>query len=971
MKLKDGTYYKLGIESVPLGYHWPGTWLKAIEDRYGNVLTIGHPIYNSNKIGRITSPNGRWVDFTYDASNRVTQITDNIGRTVNYVYDASGRLWKVIDPAGGVTEYGYDSSHRMTSIKDAKGITYLTNEYDANGRVYRQTQADGGVYEFAYTLDAGGKTLYTDVTDPRGNVRRVYFNTDGYGSSDTYALNQPEQQVVSYTRQTGTNLITRVTDPLSRNTDYTYDGMGNPLTVTRLAGTGNAVTTTFTYEPTWNQVATVTDPLNHITTFAYDTAGNLTSVTDPLSHATMFTYDTKGRPLTVKDALNNTTTFAYDPEQGDLRTITDPLNRIVTRYTDSAGRLVRVDDPMGKSSRTEYDVLNQVTKVVDPLAGTTTFTYDLNGNLLGVTDARSNATSYTYDNMDRVITRTDPLTRAESYQYDLNSNLTQHTDRSGKVTTYTYDKLDRSTFVGFSAVVGTPPTYESTVSYTYDTGGRLTQIVDSVSGTIQHSYDNLDRLTSEITPQGTVSYTYDAADRRATMTAGNQAQTTYTYDNADRLTGITQGTQSVGFTYDNADRRASLTLPNGIVVSYGYDNASQLTGMTYTLGANTLGNLAYAYDLTGRRASMGGTWARTNLPTALASATYDAANQLTQWGTTTLTYDANGNMTNDGTNTLTWNARNQLASMSGGVTASFQYDPLGRRVNKTIGGVSVGFLHDHVNSVQEQLGAGVYANILVGGVDDIFSRTDQLGTQSFIVDALGSTLSLTNSVGTVLTQYTYEPFGTSTSSGSASTASLFTARENDGTGLFFYRARYYSPSLSRFVSQDPIGFYGGANLYAYVGNRPTSLVDPYGLKPLTDCVKNLLRPYFPDTNLDAVDIQEDVRIQGWLGNAAMTWGNKIDFAPGYYDPYTTPGISLIAHELKHVEQFQRYGKRAFLSLYLQSYLFGVVQPGVGHDEAYRKIGFERVAFDIEDKVLSDLLRKYGPKQDPCGPNGCR
>ena len=353
--------------------------------------------------------------------------------------------------------------------------------------------------------------------------------------------------------------------------------------------------------------------------------------------------------------------------------------------------------------------------------------------------------------------------------------------------------------------------------------------MDSVSGTIQHSYDNLDRLTSEITPQGTVSYTYDAANRRATMTAGNQPQTTYSYDNADRLTGITQGTQSVAFTYDNADRRATLTLPNGIVVSYGYDNASQLTAMTYTLDANTLGNLAYTYDTNGRRNSVGGSWARTNLPAALASATYDAANQLTQWGATTLTYDANGNMTNDGTNTLTWNARNQLSSMSGGVTASFQNDPLGRRVNKTIGGVSTGFLHDGINPVQEQLGGRVYANLFTGGVDEFFSRTDQLGTQTHLPDALGSTLGLANTSGTILTTYAYEPFGKVSSSGPTFTPFQFTGRENDGTGFLFYRARFYSPLLGRFVSEDPLGPIDDLNLYAYVGNDPLDFTDPLGL----------------------------------------------------------------------------------------------------------------------------------------------
>ncbi len=126
--------------------------------------------------------------------------------------------------------------------------------------------------------------------------------------------------------------------------------------------------------------------------------------------------------------------------------------------------------------------------------------------------------------------------------------------------------------------------------------------------------------------------------------------------------------------------RTSLTLPNGVTLNYGYDAASQLTGITYTLGANTLGNLTYTYDLAGRRTVVGGSYARTGVPLAASPATYNVNNQLTNWKGATLTYDANGNLTSDGTNTYTWNARNQLLSISGPVPASFQYDPFGRRV---------------------------------------------------------------------------------------------------------------------------------------------------------------------------------------------------------------------------------------------------------------------------------------------------
>jgi RHS repeat-associated protein len=89
---------------------------------------------------------------------------------------------------------------------------------------------------------------------------------------------------------------------------------------------------------------------------------------------------------------------------------------------------------------------------------------------------------------------------------------------------------------------------------------------------------------------------------------------------------------------------------------------------------------------------------------------------------------------------------------------------------------------------------------------------------------------LGDSTGTLQTQYTYEPFGYATTSGAASTSSYkYTGREDDGTGLYYYRARYYHPRLQRFISEDPIGLIGGINRYAYVGNLPTMRTDPTGL----------------------------------------------------------------------------------------------------------------------------------------------
>ena len=141
-----------------------------------------------------------------------------------------------------------------------------------------------------------------------------------------------------------------------------------------------------------------------------------------------------------------------------------------------------------------------------------------------------------------------------------------------------------------------------------------------------------------------------------------------------------------------------------------------------------------------------------------------------------------------------------------------------------------GFLYDSANLVQELSGTTVTANALSGGIDEVFQRTDSAGTRSFLTDALGNTLALTDSTGTTQTSYTFEPFGNTTTTGVATTNGFaYTGRELDATGLYYYRARYYSPSIGRFISEDPIGFAGGINKYAYVGDSPTTFGDPTGL----------------------------------------------------------------------------------------------------------------------------------------------
>jgi len=163
-------------------------------------------------------------------------------------------------------------------------------------------------------------------------------------------------------------------------------------------------------------------------------------------------------------------------------------------------------------------------------------------------------------------------------------------------------------------------------------------------------------------------------------------------------------------------------------------------------------------------------------------------------------------------------------------------DPLGRRKGKTLAGVTTRYLYDGANPIQEKQNGAVSANLLAGpNLDEWYARTAAGQTHSYLPDALGSTLKLTDSSQAIVAGYTYEPYGKASVSGSPGTNSLtYTGREDDGTGLYYYRARYYHPGIGRFVQEDPIGLAGGANLYGFVAGNPVSKKDPQGLAPICD-----------------------------------------------------------------------------------------------------------------------------------------
>jgi RHS repeat-associated protein len=200
--------------------------------------------------------------------------------------------------------------------------------------------------------------------------------------------------------------------------------------------------------------------------------------------------------------------------------------------------------------------------------------------------------------------------------------------------------------------------------------------------------------------------------------------------------------------------------------------------------------------------------------------------------------DPNGNLASkaEGTDNwgYEWNARNELTRVTknGAEQARFAYDPLGRRVEKVAAGVTTTYTYEGEDILREVRGGITLKYVHGDRTDEPLAKEDGSGALTYYhVDGLGSVVKLTNVTGAVTLTRQYDGWG-NLESGANEPGFAFTGREWDPeTGLYYYRARYYSAIAGRFLSEDPIGYYGGLNLYGYVDGNPANLRDPRGLWP--------------------------------------------------------------------------------------------------------------------------------------------
>ena len=189
-----------------------------------------------------------------------------------------------------------------------------------------------------------------------------------------------------------------------------------------------------------------------------------------------------------------------------------------------------------------------------------------------------------------------------------------------------------------------------------------------------------------------------------------------------------------------------------------------------------------------------------------------------------VTYDSNGNtltsVVSAGTTTYAWDFENRLSSVTllgSGGTVTFKYDPFGRRIYKSSSAGTSIYAYDGNNLTEETNSSGTAVARHSQGlnIDEPLAMLRSGTTSYYQADGLGSVTSLTNTSGAKVQTYTYDSFGNIlATTGSLTNSFRYTGREFDTeTGLYYYRARYYDPAAGRFISEDPIGFFGGLNKY--------------------------------------------------------------------------------------------------------------------------------------------------------------
>ncbi|WP_237062868.1 DUF6531 domain-containing protein [Microbulbifer zhoushanensis] len=791
----------------------------------GNNHTTTYEYDLLNQLVAETNAENETTRYDYDAVGNRISSTDALGRETRWEYDLNNRVTKEINADLVETTYAYDELGNRTSMTVAANTALAQTtaySYDLNNRLVSSTDALQQTTSYGY--DANGNRV--SVTDPRGNTVVSYFDktnqqtaqvdAEGYVTTWTYdaAGNRVGQtlfmapvtgadpavppspvagaddQAVVYEFDRANRLAAQVNGEGDR-TEYTYDGVGNQLTVTD----GNGNTTVNTYDAA-NRLLTSTNAEGETTSYTYDEVGNRLAMTDGNGHTTSYGYDQVNRLVTVTNAENETTRYGYD----------------------AVGNRISETDALLRETTWEYDVLNRVVKETAADLVETTYAYDEVGNRTSMTVAANTAdavtTSYTYDDNNQLRSETNALNQTVSYDYDANGNRVAMTDARGNTTSYTFDKNNRLTHVTDPELHTVEYRYDAadnqvemidargnvTTNY-FDRANRQVASVDAEGFMVQRSYDDAGNLQTEtryMTALGSVdpsalptpvagpddqvvTFEYDRADRLTARISGEGFRTEYSYDEVGNRTSVRQHRDLAGtdiaetrFFFDSVNREVAQLSAEGYLTETVYDDVGNVKSVTlYNERASVIDGVpqAQAGD-TGRTTSYD----------------YDAINQVVSETSaldvvTAYTYDERGNRTAvieaqgtaDERSTLyTYDQANRVTDITDaeGVVTHFELDANGNiaEAHEAFGTADVRVTYnsyDKNNRITQTVDPlGVASTFAYDGNGNLSSQTLAVGlaearTESFEYDRNNRQTAQVNGEGE-RTEFTYDGAGNRT-----------------------------------------------------------------------------------------------------------------------------------------------------------------------------------------------------------------
>jgi RHS repeat-associated protein len=732
------------------------------------------------------------------STTTTTLITSSVSKTSVSLLDGEGNVVQTqltSDPEG--TDYVdtvYDGVGRKVSVSNphrsgsatTDGVT--TYSYDPLNRVKSVTEQDGSVVNTTYdqTIASNNGVVCSTVTDEAGNSRQSCV--DGLGRM-TSVWEDPAH--------------------LNYETDYTYDALNNLLSVTQ-KGNGTP----------------------RVRTFTYDSLSHLTSASNPESGTINYTYDNDGNLLTKVAALPNQT----GSSQVTINYFYDSLNRLTKKtYMDGGAQ-----DPYTSTVQYGYDGVALTGCTSTPPADT-----DSNpiGRRTSMCDG-SGATAWAHDTMGRILSerRTIGAVRGdyETDAYNL-AGLPITVTSLGYGVSYTYSGAARP----LTATNYTGGTTKFASGATYVPPGELAgATLGSATGfagfAVNNSYN--DRLQPILLSASSPSATVFSDSFDFHLGAGDNGNVYKIVNNRDSTHGRDQN-----FMYDSLNRIQQAYSSGSGTFSWGETFSPTATSpgvAPSTPGIDAWGNLTNRSGVTGKTYG------------ELLNCPANANNQLTACSNV---YDAAGNMTGYGTASYVYDAENRLIATAG---YSYVYDGDGQRVEKCSEGTDA-----HGHYLPGTCASGGTGTLYWRGIgSDPLSETDLAGTVQntyvlfdgqrvarrdsagaihyYFSDHLGTHGVVENATGTVCEQdIDYYPYGGAEndycSGASVPQNYKFTGKERDSeSGIDMFGARYYG-SFGRFMtpdwSDDPdpipyadLGDPQSLNLYSYVGNNPISSTDDDG-----------------------------------------------------------------------------------------------------------------------------------------------